>query len=761
MSSIGRIGCFTTMMIGIGAIISVFFPLFGIMVRYAGVAAPLVIILLGGLIFLTVLHYAEMASAIPEAGGGYIWIHKYLGEKQGFATGWLSWFAHSVACAAYAIASAFFLSLLLESFMPRQITGVEQKILALVLLAIFTFINIRGVKSTGYWGNVVTGFVVAILLAFIGGGIAAIVSHPHSFIEGFSSPLPQGVIGLFAAMGIFVLAYTGSEIVVQAGEEMQDPKKDLPKALIWSFLIVLGFYLLVSLVAIGGLVGNIPSWKLISNAGERALIEAGRSFLPTGNVIIIIGGLFASLAALNTTIFSSSHVSFAMSRNLELPKIFAPPAGSFGILQTNRTVLLSAILIALLILALPLKDVASAADIVFIILFLQVHFALIAMRKKEPDLERPFKVPLYPWTSLIAVSGYSMLLLRFTPLPWFPSISPLGFFTVLVWAVAGAFLYLVVKKPQEQEHFEQELVFEEVLHFGEPGTKKILMPFTDSHDVAWRLLMRIGLALAREMKGDLYVLRINEAVKQESLAEERRRFRNSWPPFRDEATRIAEDGQAEHIVKILWEVHRDAAQAILETVMVLDCDYLLLGWKGYTLTKGRVFGKTIDQALRQARCNLVVVKLKDLEHMKRILVPTAGGAHSRIAGKVAAAIAHEYGGKIHVLRIIKPGTSKEDENRFIKESKDGLRLPDDVVVEGLTKTHNSIPAAILEVEEAYDVVVLPAGREGFFSDKFVGNTGRVIMENSTKTAILVKHHVDLREPIGDFVEKMKRILKMK
>lgn len=128
------------------------------------------------------------------------------------------------------------------------------------------------------------------------------------------------------AMGLTFIAFEGYEIIAQCGEEVKNPKRNIPRSIFLSLVIVVPIYILVAFVALGAVVPpeGQPSWMYLGQKGELAMIEAAEHFMlgKVGRIVFLIGGLFSTMSALNATIYSSSRVSFAMGRDHNLPGVF-------------------------------------------------------------------------------------------------------------------------------------------------------------------------------------------------------------------------------------------------------------------------------------------------------------------------------------------------------------------------------------------------------------------------------------------------------
>ena len=197
-------------------------------------------------------------------------------------------------------------------------------------------------------------------------------------------------------MGQTFIAFQGFEVIAQSSEEIKNPRKNIPRAVFLSLLILVPIYILVAITAIG----TVPSegmkpWDYLPLQKETALVNVARNFFVGGGVLILIGGVISTISALNATIFSSSRVAFAMGRDRNFPAFFSKVHPKN--FTPHWSILVSLIIIVLMAVSLPIEDVACAADIMFLLLFLQVNIAMIRLRKKRKDLDRGFKAPLFPY----------------------------------------------------------------------------------------------------------------------------------------------------------------------------------------------------------------------------------------------------------------------------------------------------------------------------------------------------------------------------
>src|SRR3989454_7886191 len=289
----------------------------------------------------TAMAYMELGSAFPETGGGYLWIRRSMRGPWGFLGGWMSWFGHFIVASFYIYGFGFGIVLALKTILgtPSLVLyglgeGALTKLFAVLAAGVFIGLNYRGTKLTGRSETAVTIALVVVVSAFI---IAGLLHLTHTgvpaanfqpFLRGDSGLLQ--FVSLLGAMGFTFIVFEGYEIIAQTGEEVRHPEKNIPRA----HFIVIGLstliFILVAFVAIG-ISGNCsggPTASCLllqpSPAGpignNNAIAEIAAQVMPYGTQIVVFGVALGALAALNSLIFSSSRVAFAMGRDGGLPR---------------------------------------------------------------------------------------------------------------------------------------------------------------------------------------------------------------------------------------------------------------------------------------------------------------------------------------------------------------------------------------------------------------------------------------------------------
>lgn len=283
------------------------FVLTGIAAGVAGPGLILTFLLNGFVALLTAMSYAELGSCYHDAGGGYLWVKEGLPKWNGFLSGWMSWFAHAVACSLYALGFGAYFEHLLANVgvtVPHWSFLNPQKLLAVLVAVLFAYINFRGASETGKVGNLVTIAKVVVLMVFIAFGLTYLFGKPD-WHQPFTPFLPHGWGAVVQAMGLTFIAFQGFEVISQCSEEVQAPKKNIPRAILLSLAIVVPIYLLVAIAALGAVEPppGVTPWDFLAAGKETALVEVARHFFPGGGVMILLGGLVSTMSALNATIY--------------------------------------------------------------------------------------------------------------------------------------------------------------------------------------------------------------------------------------------------------------------------------------------------------------------------------------------------------------------------------------------------------------------------------------------------------------------------
>ena len=392
-----NLGLVRTTMLGVGGTLSAAnFVIIGHAAGLAGYAIVPVVIICGLLSLLTMFSYAELGTAIPLAGGEYTFAKVAYGGFTSFLTGWFEWLSNMFYAALSAIGFAYVISYLVPQ--------INIPLTAVVLIAIFAIVNLRGTKETATVETIITVTVLAILGAFVVGGWSYIQSTPAA--PQITSSI--GILGIFAATAYLFELYLGAEAVAAAQAEVKNPGRNIPLAIIMSAVILIALYTSVVVVA----VGIVPPDVLSQQSSPIAYV-AEQALGPLGAVFITIGLAIAGLAATNEAILAQSRVLYAMSRDgyllkglCKIHKRFCTPHIAI-VIGAGFTVIFAATGLV--------NFVVYAVNLGFIIGFCIVNLSVIKLRKIAPHLKRPFKAPLYPLTPIAGIAASIFLALFIEP----------------------------------------------------------------------------------------------------------------------------------------------------------------------------------------------------------------------------------------------------------------------------------------------------------------------------------------------------------
>jgi basic amino acid/polyamine antiporter, APA family len=556
-------------MIGIAAMIGgAIFVLTGPAIGLAGSSVILAFIINAIITLFTAMGYAELGSAMPEAGGGYLWVREGLPRPNAFISGWMAWLAHIVAGSLYSVGfGSFFVSLLhmTNILTINSLFGIIplDKLVAVIAIGLFTIVNIKGTSETGKIGTAVTIVQLVAIIAVIIAGLLAMTHNPN-WKYNFADFMPMGIGGLVSAMGLTFIAFEGYEIIVQSGEEVKNPKRNIPRAIFISLALVVIMYCLVAFVSIGAIFPKSgAAWQFIGHNGDLGIMKAAELFMPYGGFIVLAGGIVSTLAALNATTFSSARVAFAMGRHYNLPHKLSEIHSKFK--TPYVSVILSSVIMAIMAYALPLDSIAQASAVIFLLLFTQVNISVITIRKMYGDkLEYGFKTPFFPIVPIIGI------ILKISLAVYLLFTAPFSWVITVLWIMVGFTIYRIFTFRKEVEHYSPIVTSE-----GNMVRKdfRILIPYTpDNPD----RLIRYAIRVAKEKNGEINILRTITVPDQTPLSAGIAFIdsaRKTFAPL--EKILNEEDIVYHYFVKI----SHDATEAVLSTIAEQKVGLLIIDYE--------------------------------------------------------------------------------------------------------------------------------------------------------------------------------------
>jgi len=383
-----RIGLFAAMSIGIGGMVGAgIFSILGVVAQASGAAMWLSFLVGGFVALLSTYSYAKLGSRYPSAGGAVEFLVQGLGD--GVLAGGINlymWVGYIIAIALYAQAFAGYAM----TFFPQHPFEWLPKVLGALVVLLFMAVNFIGAGVVGRSETFIVAVKLLILLLFAMSGLFFI--KPSYFaMEHWSAPS-----GILYGAGVLFIGYEGFGLVANAAENMDDPKRLLPRALYLSVAFVIILYLVVSVAVIG----NLPVKDMLE-AKDYALAEAAKPFLgDLGFRLIAVGALFSTASAINATLFGAANVSYMLARDGELPSVFARSVWQGG---TGGLVITSALVI-LFILFFDLSGVAMMGSGAFLLIYACVNAAHLKLTS-ETGANRNII-----WMSIVACLAMAVIL---------------------------------------------------------------------------------------------------------------------------------------------------------------------------------------------------------------------------------------------------------------------------------------------------------------------------------------------------------------
>ncbi len=734
-------------MIGVGAMIGAgIFVLTGLAAGISGPALLLVFAFNGVVTGLTAMSYAELGSCFPEAGGGYLWVKEALPQPNGFLSGWISWFAHAVACSLYAVAFGTFsvdllnlagvdFNKLLSFFSSSEPYILAAKLIAVIATLLFVYINYRGAKETGQAETLVTILKIVVIALFIGFGLFAMFSGktPEPWPEHFRGFFQKGPLGIIMAMGLTFIAFEGYEIIAQCGEEVKNPKKNIPLSIFLSLLIVVPIYILVAFVALGAASpeGDMQTWQYLGEKGEMAMIEAAEHFMlgKLGRIIFLIGGLFSTMSALNATVYSSSRVSFAMGRDHNLPSIFGKVHPKKR--TPHMATFISGLMIVLMAVALPIEDIASATDAMFLLLFIFVNLAVINLRKNRPDLDRGFKVPFFPHIPIIAafLNLFLAVFLFFY--------RPLGVWVCIGYLFFGiSFYYLYSRRKEFVAKAVPVVHAEQPVFTASPCEFHILVPVANEKTV--EQLQRFAVRMAKAYTADITAVNVIQ-VPAQLPPTEGRKYIDCARSLLGKAIDVAE--QENIPVYSLVKLTHNIPKAIIETCEERKIDLMVLGWEGERPAHDRVFGTITDEIILNTVCDIALVCRSPADReINRILIPVSSIKYAILSLKIAEAILRQNSTPI----VLFHATYQEDITGVEQKYREELQKLEEEIdpdrYKIMIKKTQNVTEAILSETQHHDLIIMGAPEEGLVRRALFGDLPVQIAKETDVPIILTKRY---------------------
>jgi amino acid transporter len=357
------------------------------------------------------LATAELTTAIPVEGGFYRWVRISHGDFWGFLMGWWNWSASWLLGASYAVLFTDYLG----AYFPGLL-GWKHYLVCLALIALFAYINIRGIQMVGVAATILG--IAVLVPVFLQCAIAAGKWHNNPFLPMTPPQVPRfQIFGVGLALGLWL--YSGYEQCSSVAEEIDEPQKSYPLALAIVLPLSVATYFLPTLFSLAAL-GNWQDWK------TTYLVTAGR--LIGGNwlgFLLTVSAVLCSVSLLNATMLTSTRMPSTMAEDGYLPAVFAAKHPRYG--TPWIAILISSTIYALL----AFQTIAQLLTVYVWLRILVTQLTVLSawrLRRLQPELKRPFRIPwgnagmayvvMAPFLmSAVAVIGSDKFALKWGPVP--------------------------------------------------------------------------------------------------------------------------------------------------------------------------------------------------------------------------------------------------------------------------------------------------------------------------------------------------------
>ena len=377
-----------------------FFLLPGIAAGVAGPAVPVVYLLASVLMLPAIFSLGELSSAIPRAGGPYLFLHRSIGSLAGLI-GSFAYYLQLLLKGAFAfVGVGIYLSLIVD--VPTQLV-------AIALIVLFTGLNLLGSKQTARTEIALVAVLLVLLTYFTAAGFLEIGVPTRETGERFVPFLPSGAAAVWAGVALVFISYGGIGQVASLAEEVKDPSRSIPRGMLIAICVSTVFYVLGTVV----MVAMLPPDTLHDNEVPVAAAAAEFQALPLPVVVVVLAALAAFASTGNAAILSAARYPLALARDRLIWQRFAA-LGKNGV--PKAAVLLTGVLLVALIIAFDVEGIAKLGSAFLLFVFLGICVAVIVFRESRSEEYRPgYRSPLYPWTQVGGVIVYLALIIESGP----------------------------------------------------------------------------------------------------------------------------------------------------------------------------------------------------------------------------------------------------------------------------------------------------------------------------------------------------------
>jgi amino acid transporter len=717
-----------------GTIAAEIFVLTGHAAGIAGPAAVLAIII-GGVLSLSIaLNYCELATTYPVTGGAMTYVKEGFGNNLlMFLVGSLDGLSSTFYTALSAVGFAYSLKVFLP-FMP--IIPV-----ALMVILLVGILHIRGVSKVGNLQIFLGVFLLIVFTLYVVLGLI----RP----EGFSREIFMSGAVLFVNKSFWAVicrmlttvaliynAYVGFEVIADDAEEIVKPNRNIPFGILVSLGVTTLVYTTVSLVTIG----VVPFEALAGS--ETALTDAAQVFWPKlGVPLMAAAGIVATLTSINSAMLSATRESFTLSRDQVWPR-------SLSRLSRWRTPYVSILMVMIvsgLITLIGLVDFLSfisSAGYMFVLIF--ASLAMIRLRHKYPNAERPFKVPWYPLTPLLAAASGVLIIA-------FADVKALLFLALIAMVLSIVYFFTKIYKQRSmlQARIEEEL-----------GGGRLLIAAINPKTALG--LVDLGSRIVEHQEDtSITLLSVIKVLGSPSDAEIKTLVEKSKQDRNHLLQLAAPIAQVRNVaISAKLKVANNVESAIYREIKSPNpVQMVLLGWPSAE-TKLKIPHNIIKEVMVNARKDVLVLRNRGIESLHNILVPIGSGASSRLCIRLANDLARQGGITVTVFHLTPQDLDEEameDASLLINEVVENElgEVPEWMRIKVSPSTSTSAGILAETKSEHYDLMIIGAGNEVVSHQYLFGVLCDILIEDVDCSMLIVRHYQS--EAVMWFSSRLRRL----
>ncbi len=380
----------------------------------AGPAVILSYLIASVLILPSVLSKAELATAMPRAGGTYFFVERSFGSLFGLFGGFAGWFSLALKSAFAIVGMAVIIEVVLQMILATHLSQWHLKAISVVCCLVFVILNIVSVKHTSRVQIFLVVILLLILCLFVLLGTGSVKAVKYA---GF---LQKGWLKVLSTAGLVFVSYGGLTKVASISEEVKHPGRNLPLGMMLAWFVVTAFYIGVVVITVGVLdkqeLVQIVDGQEVAASYTPISLAAGKFMGIPGFALLAFAAIAAFITTANGGILAASRSPMAMSRDRLLPPVLAQVNSRFA--TPHVSVLLTGGFMITAIIFLDIESLVKTASTLMIILFILVNASVIIMRESRIQSYRPkFRSPLYPYIHIFAVLVYGFLIIDMGKIP--------------------------------------------------------------------------------------------------------------------------------------------------------------------------------------------------------------------------------------------------------------------------------------------------------------------------------------------------------